>query len=175
MTSTTSDDAGRAGNSSSIAGATATETETEMETETETTSTSTSTSVGTKGDNGAIVERDDDVAVAAFAAAIVTTAKTTNVVNGSRANGDIDYRDEYDGGCDEDGRSTGGMLDLLGSSSTVDLNAHLTVEELLGAPRVECIALEAGGGGEGGESTRKLSSYAAKATAMSALASSALA
>jgi hypothetical protein len=41
----------------------------------------------------------------------------------------------------------GGMLDLLGSSSTVDLNAHLTVEELLGAPRVECMVAEAGGGG----------------------------
>ncbi len=41
----------------------------------------------------------------------------------------------------------GGMLDLLGGSSMVDLNAHLTTEELLGAPRVEYVVVEAGGGG----------------------------
>jgi hypothetical protein len=39
------------------------------------------------------------------------------------------------------------MLDLLGSSSTGDLNSHLMVEELLGTLRVECVAAEAGGGG----------------------------
>jgi hypothetical protein len=62
------------------------------ETTTSTTTTSTTTLVGTKGDYGAIVERDNDVAVAAFAAAIATTTKTTNVVHGSRANGDVECR-----------------------------------------------------------------------------------
>ena len=48
--------------------------------------------MGTKGDYGAIVERDDDVAVMAFAAAIATTTKTTNVVDGSRVDSDVECR-----------------------------------------------------------------------------------
>ena len=67
----------------------------------------------------------------AFAAAIATTTKTTNVVNGSRANGDVEYRNGYDGGCDNDGHSTGRMLDLLGRCQQMPRSSGCVFDILL--------------------------------------------